>query len=253
MKKLLLSLVAAATMCVPSMAQNNVKNVYTSNQSLNTQQLRSTEQTIQLNRYLFAGYNTLCLPMSVSSEQLQGITLERLVGIGQEGSTLCLYFMDCTQDGIEAGMPYLVYSPTAQYLRLRNTDAVRISDNLSNVRVSDADGNIVSFGSSWETIRRDGRYGIPAKQDVYPLESILVRTDVDKAFLPTRCGFNWEQQSASATDLVIRHIKAYDEATGISLVDGTKAKESSAYDLSGRKVTKAQRGIVIQDGRKVLK
>ena len=170
------------------------------------------------------------------------------VGIGQEGTTLCLYFIDCTAEGIVAGVPYLVFSPTTQYLRVRNTESARISDNLENVRISDAEGNTVSFGSSWETIRCEGRYGIPAKQDVEILESVLVRTDVDKAFLPTRCGFSWEQQSSSATNLAIRHIKSLDEATGIKAVDSKLKAEGSVYDLSGRKVSNAKKGIVIENG-----
>ncbi len=254
MKHFVLSLVAMATLCVPALAQNKVKNVYASSATLNTEQLSNTEQTVQLNRYLFAGYNTLCLPMSVSAEQLQGTTLERFVGIGQEGTTLCLYFIDCTAEGIEAGVPYLVFSPTAQYLRVRNTESARISDNLENVRISDAEGNTVSFGSSWETIRCEGRYGIPAKQDVQILESVLVRTDADKAFLPTRCGFSWEQQSSSATDLAIRHIKSLDEATGINTIKNEELKiKNDVYDLSGRKVSNVKKGIVIENGKKVLK
>ena len=48
----------------------------------------------------------------------------------------------------------------------------------------------VSLHSSWTVQRQEGRYGIPAKQETTPLESILIRTDSEKAFLPTRCGFS---------------------------------------------------------------
>lgn len=257
MKHLVLSLVAAATLCVPAMAQNRVKNVYTSSSALDTEQLHSTEQTVQLNRFLFAGYNTLCLPMTVSAEQLQaaalGARLERLVGMKQEGSSLCLYFLDCTAEGIVAGTPYLIYAPSNQYLRFRNTEATAVSDNLTPVRLSDAQGNTISFGSSWQTVCKDGLYGIPAKQATTPLESILIRTEADKAFLPTRCGFNWEQQSTTATDLQIRHIKSLDEATGIALLTTPDTQSASAiYDLSGRKLSTAKKGIVIQNGKKVV-
>lgn len=252
MKHFVLSLVAVATLCVPATAQNRVKNLYASSETLDFEQLKNTEQTVQLNRYLFAGYNTLCLPMSASADQLQGVTLERFVGMKQEGSTLSLYFLDCTEDGIEAGTPYLVYSPTAQYLRLKNTEVQVIDNSLKNVRLSDESGNTVSFGSSWELIRKDGRYGIPAKQDAYPLESILIRTEVDKAFLPTRCGFNWEKQSTSATELSIKHIKSLSEATGIKAIDA-QSTDNAIYDLNGRRLSTAKKGIVIENGKKVLK
>lgn len=251
MKHFVLSLVAAATLCVPALAQNRVKNIYASSETLNTEQLSNTEQTVQLNRYLFAGYNTICLPMSVSADQLQGATLERFVGIRQEGNTLCLYFLDCTAEGIQAGVPYLICSPTNQYFRVRNTEVIRINDKLENVHFSDTEGNTVSFGSSWQTIRCDGRYGIPAKQETTPLESILIRTESDKAFLPTRCGFSWDVKSPTASELSIRHIKSMDEATGISEIQNANVANTT-YDLSGRKVNNAKKGIVIENGKKVV-
>lgn len=244
----------AAALCTAAVAQTPVKNLYTSGETLDLGQLQNTEQTVQLNRYLFAGWNTLCLPLSYSAQQFaaQDIRLERLVGIAQEGNTLNLYFLDCTNEGIQAGQPYLVFSPRSQMLRLTNIEATAVSDYLKVVRFDDRAGNVVSFGSSWTAQRQEGRYGIPAKQETTPLESILIRTDSEKAFLPTRCGFSWEQQSATATDLAIRHIQSPDEATGITSLDSGTSVDV-IYDLSGRKLTNAGRGIVIQNGKKVLK
>jgi len=256
MKKLLLSLVAAAAMCVPANAQKIVKTLSASSATLNMEQLMSTEQPVILNRYFFAGYNTLCLPMSLSAEQMEkagkDIRLERFVGMQQEGSVLNLYFLDCTDEGIMAGEPYLIYSPNFQVLRVRNTEVLNMSDHLKTIRLTDNQGNAVAFGSSWSSVNKDGRYGIPAQQETTPLQSILVRTTSDKTFLPTRCGFSWEQQSGSATELCIKHINSLDEATGINLVTTSNAS-ADIYDLSGRKVSKTQKGIVIENGKKVLK
>ncbi|MBR1789517.1 MAG: hypothetical protein IJ762_10080 [Bacteroidaceae bacterium] len=252
MKHFLLSLVAVATLCVPATAQNRVKNLYASSNTLDLAQLQDMKQPVQLNRLFLAGYNTLCLPMSVAPEQLMDIKLERLVGIQQEGNTLNLYFLDCTGEGIEAGYPYLIYSPKTQYLRLKNTDVKAVGDCLQTVCMSDNEGNTITFGSSWEAIAEFGRYGIPAKQDVFPLESVLVRTESDKTFLPTRCGFEWKEQASGATDLCIKHIKSLSEATGINAVVGAQTVRTDVYDLSGRKVNAAKKGIVIENGKKVL-
>ena len=200
MKQLVLAMIMATAVSTTAFAQNRVKNVYASSSKLDIEMLQS-EQPIQLNRYFFAGYNTLCLPMSVSAEQLGDIKLERFEGIKQEGNILNLYFVECTSDGIQAGVPYLVNSPKSQYLRVKNSDAMTIDNQLKTVRMSDNNGNTVSFGSGWETIEKVGRYGIPAQQNVTPLEAILVRTNADKKFLPTRCGFTWDKQSASAKEL----------------------------------------------------
>ena len=118
MKQLVLTMTAAAMLCsLSATAQNRVKNLYTESKTLKVEQVENMEQAVQLNRYLFAGYNTLCLPMSMSGEQLaeRGITAERLTAIHQEGTTLQLHFVDCTNEGIEAGVPYLIYSSKSQY------------------------------------------------------------------------------------------------------------------------------------------
>jgi len=237
-------------MSTSAFAQGQVKNVYASTQKLNVEQLQNTEKATQLNRYLFAGYNTLCVPMSLTAEQLGDVKVERFAGIRQEGNVLNLYFVECTSEGIQAGVPYLVYSPKAQYLRMKNSEALRVNSELKAVRMNDGKGNTVTFSSNWETVKKDGLYGIPAQQNVTPLESVLIRTQADKAFLPTRCGFSWDEQASSASELCIVHATQA-ELTAIKNVS-VQNTSGNAYDLSGRKVTTAK-GLRIQDGKKVLK
>ena len=200
----------AASLCAPSLAQNKVKSLYTSTHSLNVGLLQDAGQPVQLNRTLFAGYNSICLPMSLEAEALcktaEGLQVERLAAIKQEGSTLYLYFLDCTGEGIEAGVPYLVYSPKFQTMRAKTELASSISTDIKSVVKTDGQGNKVTFSSSWESTSEANRYGIPAKQDTDILQSILIRTDGDKTFLPTRCGFTWDSQSATAQDIEIRHV-----------------------------------------------
>ena len=232
-------------------AQGQVKNVYASSQKLNVEQLQNTEQTAQLNRYLFAGYNTLCVPMTITAAQLGDVKAERLAGIQQEGSVLNLYFVDCTGEGLQAGAPYLVYSPKSQYLRIKNSEAMAINNELRAIRMSDNNGNTVTFSSNWETVKKDGLYGIPAQQNVTPLESVLIRTEADKAFLPTRCGFSWDEQASSARELRIVHASQA-ELTAIKNIN-QQSISGKTYDLSGRKVTNTAKGLRIQEGKKVMK
>jgi hypothetical protein len=209
MKHFTLALVAVAAFCSQAYAQNRVKTLYTIGETLNVSLLEN-EQPVQINRTLFAGYNTICLPMSLTVAQLQAaakdVQVERLISIDQEGSALNMYFLDCTSEGIEAGVPYLIYSPTIQTLRAKSTDAIAVNTNLKCITKTDADGNQITFGSSWESVQVAGRYGIPAMQDADELQSILIRTNGDKTFLPTRCGFTWDAQSATAQTLQIKHI-----------------------------------------------
>ena len=117
MRQIVLTMMALATICTQTAtAQNRVKNLYTETQTLKVEQVQNLDMPTQVNRYLFAGYNTLCLPMTLSAEQLaataKDIKVERLAAIRQEGTTVQLLFVDCTNEGIEAGMPYLIFSPT---------------------------------------------------------------------------------------------------------------------------------------------
>lgn len=189
------------------------------------------------------------LDLAIAAKDLK---VERLAGIQQEGATLNLYFVECTNEGIQAGVPYLVFSPTSQYLKVENTDVLNFDPELKAIRMSDDKGNIVTFGSSWESVGKEGRYGIPAKQDVTPLESVLVRTEADKTFLPTRCGFTWVQQAASASDLKIQHAASDSEVTAILGVKQNQATGSDSYDLQGRKTSKNAKGILIKDGKKTI-
>lgn len=255
MKRLVLTMTMAMALTTTAFAQNRVKNIYASSPTLDMELMQNSEQTVQLNRYFFAGYNTLCLPFSLTADQLavaaKDLKVERLAGIQQQGETLTLLFVECTADGIQAGMPYLVYSPTSQYLRVKNSDVLTFDSDIKAVRMSDNNGNVITFGSGWESIEKAGRYGIPAKQDVTPLESILIRTSSDQAFLPTRCGFMWDQQSPSATKLEIKHA-AMSDVTAINAITHDNATDAVSYDLQGRQLTKSSKGITIQNGKKVL-
>lgn len=266
MKHLVLMFAAVAVLGIQStFAQNRVKNISAETPRLDVAQVENVGQTVKLSRYLYAGYNTLCLPMSMSAEQLQqavpGAKIERLVAIGQEGSTLNLYFMDCTAEGVDAGMPYLIFSPTTKYLRMMNTEAAHFSTEASVVRMADSEGNKVTFSSSWELRQRDGLYGIPAKQNVQILESVLMRTTADQAFYPTRCGFFWESQSATATQIEIKHIGSMEETTALQTLKGNKGLVD-VYDLKGNLVlqqvkaseisTVLPAGIYLVGGQKVI-
>ena len=254
MKKFTLILMAAATLCTPSFAQNRVRNIYTSANKLNVDLLKSTEETVQVNRTLMGGYNTICLPMTLTGEQLanaaKDVQVERLAAIRQEGSTLYMYFLDCTQEGIKAGEPYLIFSPITQMLRAKNTENKGISTELKSVTMSDGEGNTVTFGSSWEALQVAGRYGIPAQQDTYLLESVLIRTEADKTFLPTRCGFTWDEQSGSATNLEIKHVTSL-SAIGTTALQRV-ADQDGVVDVYDTKGTLVKKGVRINEAKKSL-
>ena len=146
--------------------------------------------------------------------------------------------MDCTKEGVQAGVPYLIYSPIVQNLKVKSGQCGATDLEIKNITLNDDNGNQVTFNSSWTAIQAEGRYGIPAQQDAYILESVLIRTDADKTFLPTRCGFIWNKQSVTATSLNIKHV------TSMSGIETSIAKLQAAgtkvdiYDTKGALVKK---------------
>ena len=256
MKHFVLTLIAATALCSQVSAQSKVKSMSANTLKLDVEQLKNDGQQVRLSRHLFAGYNTLCLPMSMTADQLaeaaKDLKVERLVAIKQTGATLNLYFVECTEDGIEAGVPYLIYSPTTQTMNVVNTKSMKINTELKVIRLKDDNGNQISFGSGWENIKKAGRYGIPAQQDVTPLESVLIKTDADKNFLPTRCGFTWDEQASTATDLKIQHLANMSEVTAVTGIKKSQIEGAEYYDLSGRKVNGTmKKGVYVVGGEKV--
>ena len=72
------------------------------------------QRMVTADRYLFTGWNTISLPFAMSEQELdealgQGVKLERLVGVTQQGAELVLNFQDCKADGIKANQPYIHY------------------------------------------------------------------------------------------------------------------------------------------------
>jgi len=240
MKHFTLIAVALMALCSHVSAQaTRVKYVSTSSKTMNIETLTQTDQPVQLVRVLFAGYNSICLPTALDAVQLQEVAkdvrVERFTGMRQEGDVLNLFFVDCTDEGIEAGVPYLIYSPTTQNLRLR-TQSNLLNKQLNSITMNDNAGNRVLFSSSWESVQTEGRYGIPAKQDTEILQSILVRTDGEQIFLPTRCGFTWQAQAAGVNSLQIKHVKAADADRIASLKASTDIVD--IYDVNGALVRK---------------
>lgn len=251
MKKITLALLTMLAMQTAS--AQSTKYVFTSGQALNTKPLTEAGQSFQLNRTLLAGYNTICLPVSLSAEQLQtaakDVQVERLVSIKQEGEVLNLYFMDCTKEGIQAGVPYLIYTPIVQNLKAKSEFCGAVDLDIKNITLNDDNGNQVTFNSSWSAIQAEGRYGIPAQQDAYILESILIRTDADKTFLPTRCGFTWNKQSVTATSLKIKHVTSM---AGIETSIAKLQAEGSKVDVYDTKGALVKKQTTVSDAISTL-
>ena len=233
--------IACAILMGASATVSAQKTVYLSTSStMNFAKVTEATTNVYLNRVLYAGYNTICLPFSVSAEDLQtlvgeGVMLEKLAKV--EGSTLT--FLDVTSDGIEAGMPYLIYSPKTKTVSFKTQDMAL----LTQPKALTVGG--VTMQGLFNTKQEVGLYGIPAKQDVEILESVLVRTEGDKTFLPTRCGISYPACSGIPT---IMHVTSLADVTPISKLMADNAKVT-IYSVGGQLV---QKNVRINDAKSTL-
>lgn len=216
--------------------------------------VKDNTATVRMNRVLYAGYNTICLPFSVSASDLQkavgeGVMLEKLV----KAEAGVLTFIDVTADGIEAGMPYLIYSPTKKVASFITGD-LNLVEKPKTITVGGA-----TMSGRFEPTQEMNLFGIPALQDDEILQSILVRTEGDKTFLPTRCGISYP---AATETPIIMHVTDMDGATTAIAALQANNTRVDIYNTNGTLVKKSvgmndamntlSRGIYVVNGLKFV-
>lgn len=224
--------------------------VSTSGQSIDTELVQ--QATARLTRIFYFGYNTVCLPYALTADEVaeflgEGMKIEKPIGAYCEGSDFVICFSECTGEGMEAGMPYLVYSDKAKYVSFINSTGMSV-DAPAQVSFSDGQGNKATFQGSFERLHPVGTWAIPAQAGEIP--SNLICCDGARQLNPTRCFFTWDNQQG-ATNMVIRHLPAGENLNGITSisVDGSN---DAMYNTAGQRVQNAH-GVVIKGGKKVIK
>lgn len=251
MKRILLSAAMIAALSASAQRTSTpVKYISTSGTEINTELAR--EATTRLTRVLYQGYNTLCMPYSLTAEEVaatfgQDVTLEKPVGAFVEGNDFVLCFAECTSEGIEAGMPYLLHAAESHYVSATNSTGM-VVDTPAFVTFGDGQGNVATFRGSFERLEPVGTWAIPAVQGEIPAN--LICCDGARILNPTRCFFTWDQQNG-ASNMVIRHYAAGEAVTGITAANITTA-DGATFNTAGQRVQQGH-GVMIQGGKKVIK
>ncbi len=207
-------------------------------------------------------WTTLCLPFSLTATQIR-----ELMGEGTEVRELCA-FVDCGEEwmvafdeasNIQAGRPCLVRVPTTiSSFELTPSNGINVKMTTNKpTKLSDQAGNKVTF---------TGYYA----KSTLPVGSFYLSYNRFYRYLNTvnQNGLRAYLETQSADGSEVKRIDlVYGDATGINLAPvlpddweggngevGGQTPKSNAecFDLSGRRITKYQRGIYIQrtpDGR----
>ena len=235
------------------------------------------EADVTLTRTLAAGvWNTLAAPFGISAtnyatlQQLlsaQGgtIAVKELTSTTLSGQTLTLNFTDATQ--IEAGKPYLV--KVSKELDLATLPAqidalsspinpfkgVIISKTAVPVETSYVNfiptlGKTLVTGPAGNESSTDAVLFLAANNT---LKNPTVVNDPEQQSSYLK-GFRAYFQLKDASNARSITLNIDGESTGITTTDFTDStdKAGAVYDLQGRKVNAAQKGVYIQNGRKVV-
>lgn len=251
MKRILLSAAMLAALSASAQTIRPIRTyVSTSAQQINIESLQSADA--RLGRIVYQGYNTLCLPFSLTAEEFAAAfgaetTVEKAIGACAENDTFIICFADCTGQDLEAGMPYLIHTEKLRSITLSNSTGMTVSQP-SSVRLSDNLGNVATFRGSFERLEPVGTWAIPATPGEVP--SDLIKCDGARILNPTRCFFTWDSVNA-ASKMEIRHMGVEGTLNGINAADVTTA-DGTTYNLAGQRVNNAN-GVMIQNGKKVIK
>lgn len=194
-------------------------------------------------RNLVAGYNTLVLPFDVTAEEL-GENVEAIYAYG--GSTLegDVCHLDFSQKvtSLAANTPYIVKMAALQEgLSFTNKEFKTVAEPIKTDANFDFVGTYVALPAGNETIV-EGDY-VSAASGLKPATAGK-KLNAFRAFLKKKAEVPAGAKVAIMIgDEVVDGIQA---AQIINNVDGT------IYNLNGQKVSNAQKGIFIQNGKKVV-
>ncbi len=221
-------------------AENAMKVNYTLEQT-STDDITTGTFNVTLDRTFVEGWNTICLPFAVSAENMKA----------NYGENVALYELTSFTDGnlkftklgeeigIAAGKPYLIYVENAITESKSFVDAV-----ISETTPTDVEMVGVTFHGTFAPIAADGvltgKYGISSDGRIAKANSATYMN-----------GFRGYLEG----NLTGARISVYDETTGITRVYGADeifGKDDKVYDLNGRRVENAKKGLYIVNGRKVV-
>lgn len=216
---------------------------------------------VTVNRYVFQNWNTISLPFSMTSTQVEEVfgsdcKLEKLVGVEKdETGAIKLNFQNCKSSGIQPNVPYILfYSGESGNKKIQVEGATILdADALVSFAVEGSD-EVVTMGCAKLQKDAEGLYGVLSKDNT---EAAFVNVDnVQNGFYATRCYV--QLRNGDSTLLHTNHIG--DEATDINKI--AKADEIvDVYNISGcivaskikaSEVNNLKKGVYVVKNKKIM-
>ena len=189
---------------------------------------------VKVNRYVFAGWNTISLPFDLDATLLNetfgsDCRLEQLAGVENDGQNVRLNFRDCKAQGIKAGQPYILYvTGENRTVSFTAPDATIVDTPTDLTFTVQGTGERVTMSGT--PFKRDsqGVYGILARDNA---EAAFVNVDdITTGFYATRCYI--KLSGGNTALLTTNHIGADDGSTNVADLL-TPGERVTVYNISG--------------------
>lgn len=253
MKKLLL-MAAFALSCIGASAQQTL--TLSTYKGTDIKKYAGKKMNVTLNRYIFKGWNTISLPISMSEAEVNATfgsdcKLEKLVGVENNGTGVVLNFQNCKAEGIKANTPYILHYAGESGSKKIQAENAEVQEGESAITFTAAGtGETVTMAAAQMQTEAQGLYGILAKDNA---EAAFVNVDnTTNGFYATRCYV--KLSGGNSTLLTTNHL-AEGEVTSINAI-AKQGEQVEVYNLSGVKVADSvqglQKGIYVVKGKKVM-
>jgi hypothetical protein len=192
---------------------------------------------VTLKKTIYEGWNTITIPFEANASVFGAEKLYKFTGDDETS----LNFEEASS--IEPNVPYLLKAPAAA----ATTGAGTFTINGVTVKAADgqtAEGTNYNFlGTYQEATVADGDFILG--EDAFYRSKGGNKVKAYRAYIQKAT----EQGGSESARLAI---VIDGEATSIDTIDGVAINNATIYNLSGQRVEKAQKGIYIQNGKKVV-
>ncbi|MBQ7462657.1 MAG: bacterial Ig-like domain-containing protein [Bacteroidaceae bacterium] len=187
-------------------------------------------------------YGTICLPYNVEAEDFSGVKFYSISGKKMDGTTL-EYVTLQEETSLVGG---------AAYIFKANEEATKLVAAYSGTEETvPFDASLSGTGLTGTYSKQYipvGKYVLKGGTIYYVDQADYVYSGANKAYIDLK---DVPEVGASAVKGICLFGEDFDIETGIKSVDGSQ-EFNETYNLSGQRIQKAQRGVNIVNGKKVL-
>ena len=216
-----------------------IKDVIVFDETLDNTISAGNMQAVQLKRQFIAGWNTLCVPFSITSPTTVFGSDVKAFAFDSYDATNGLTFKKVNlSNGLDAGTPYLLYVPAAITEDLF-FESVTISSTIHPV-----EKGVVSFQGTYSPIAAGSLTG----NYVLTTSATIAKAGASASLKAFRAYFT----TTGEARMSIRFDDGTTTAIGAITADG-ETEIGSMYNLQGQKVQGTQKGLYIINGKKVVR